>query len=357
MPADRNKSVDIARGIAMIAIVLGHLGISDINRVVFTFHVPVFYLITGYYLSTKRSPAETLKKKFRTLIVPYFLACAGVIVFAVLFNAVRNCILGDGDTAAHTLRQWVIASLYGAGDIYQNPPGVEPIGAIWFLWATFWGAVFLRLILGRRPAQRIFWVAGLFALGYYSRAICWFPLSIQAGCCAVFFMYAGHLAREIQPRYKSASAELKVSLFVIAAFTWLNFISHFQSFLLVHCNVGRGMPDVIGSLCACFVLMVICGWIEKGPHFICDGLAFLGQNSVFMLCAHIIELNTFPWRIVTDYMENAGCGTFVSQAVKVAGKFIWIIGVTVICAKSNRIRRLFGMINPVRRDERRPDHF
>ena len=40
--------IDIARGIAIICIVLGHLGNNTINRVVFTFHVPIFFFITGY---------------------------------------------------------------------------------------------------------------------------------------------------------------------------------------------------------------------------------------------------------------------------------------------------------------------
>ncbi len=40
MDKERIKYIDIARGIAMLCIVLGHLGNSQINRVVFTFHVP-----------------------------------------------------------------------------------------------------------------------------------------------------------------------------------------------------------------------------------------------------------------------------------------------------------------------------
>lgn len=41
---NRVQYFDIARGIAMICIILGHLNNSLINRVVFTFHVPIFSL-------------------------------------------------------------------------------------------------------------------------------------------------------------------------------------------------------------------------------------------------------------------------------------------------------------------------
>ena len=43
--AVRLRTVDVARGIAIISVILGHLGSSEINRVVFTYHLPVFYLI------------------------------------------------------------------------------------------------------------------------------------------------------------------------------------------------------------------------------------------------------------------------------------------------------------------------
>lgn len=41
----RLQYIDIAKGIAMICIILGHLGNANINRVVFTFHVPIFSLL------------------------------------------------------------------------------------------------------------------------------------------------------------------------------------------------------------------------------------------------------------------------------------------------------------------------
>ena len=49
----RLQYIDIAKGIAMICIILGHLGNASINRIVFTFHVPIFFFITGYFTNKK----------------------------------------------------------------------------------------------------------------------------------------------------------------------------------------------------------------------------------------------------------------------------------------------------------------
>lgn len=40
---NRLDTFDIAKGIGIISIVIGHLGIAKINRIVFTYHVPLFY--------------------------------------------------------------------------------------------------------------------------------------------------------------------------------------------------------------------------------------------------------------------------------------------------------------------------
>lgn len=45
--------IDIAKGFAMLCIIAGHFGITSANRFVYTFHVPLFFLLSGYFLSTK----------------------------------------------------------------------------------------------------------------------------------------------------------------------------------------------------------------------------------------------------------------------------------------------------------------
>ena len=87
----RLQYVDIARGIAMICIILGHLGNPSINRVVFTFHVPIFFFITGYFTNNKRRFPEFAKNKLRTLIVPYIIACLAIIILGTAWRTSRRC--------------------------------------------------------------------------------------------------------------------------------------------------------------------------------------------------------------------------------------------------------------------------
>ena len=45
----RIEYFDIAKGMGILSIILGHMGVEGVDRIVFTFHVPLFFLISGYF--------------------------------------------------------------------------------------------------------------------------------------------------------------------------------------------------------------------------------------------------------------------------------------------------------------------
>ena len=55
--ADRVAWIDVAKGVAMVAIVVGHLDISYIDRLVYPWHVPLFFIVAGFFLSQKSTTA------------------------------------------------------------------------------------------------------------------------------------------------------------------------------------------------------------------------------------------------------------------------------------------------------------
>lgn len=145
----RNKTLDIAKGIAMISIILGHLSVWRINCVVFTYHIPIFYLITGYFLfgAEKTSFRRFAGKKARTLLAPYYVACLLIIMFSIPLNMY----LGE-DVKTQVIR-WIKAALYAAGDSYTAPFEIPGIGAIWFLWAAFWGSLSMYFLIKKKREQ------------------------------------------------------------------------------------------------------------------------------------------------------------------------------------------------------------
>ncbi len=322
----------------MICIVLGHLGHQTINRVVFTFHVPIFFLITGFFFKREDNWDIFLKKKAKTLLLPY---CTTSLAMAVL-AAVNDALVFHGRNPMNIFLQWILAALYGVGDATPRLWDVWQIGALWFLLATFWGNVFLRLVSNLKFYLKIILVAGFYFAGTLTRHI-WYPLSIQAGCTALLFMFIGYEFRANWDKLSSVSLEFRAALFVFSCFVAKWFISNFQTFYLVHADLGRGAIDITACLLVCYAVFMISGLIDSYLPVAAKPLSFLGKYSILVLCMHIIELNIFPWGMILDRLQAAGIAEQLRLYLLVGLKFLWIIPAVVICAKVNSLRRMFGL--------------
>ena len=74
----RYPYIDIARGISIALLVLGHtLGYSEhsklVYKLIYSFVVPLFFLVSGYVSSMKGTAKQFLKGRFMRIVLPYFL--------------------------------------------------------------------------------------------------------------------------------------------------------------------------------------------------------------------------------------------------------------------------------------------
>ena len=70
----RKNYIDIAKGLGIICIVIGHALTKGtlLRRWVFTFHVPLFFIVAGLTFVPKNSRGY-IKTRFKRLMVPYYL--------------------------------------------------------------------------------------------------------------------------------------------------------------------------------------------------------------------------------------------------------------------------------------------
>lgn len=73
----RKTYIDIAKGIATILVIIGHCNYTNSKLVawLYTFHMPLFFIINGMFISPDKcqSLKEFVKKKAKSLIIPYFI--------------------------------------------------------------------------------------------------------------------------------------------------------------------------------------------------------------------------------------------------------------------------------------------
>lgn len=82
---NRNIAMDIAKGIGILLVVLGHLSIPPIvHKIIYLFHMPLFFFISGYFLMPKYDRFAFVKSKVNRLIIPIILYSIFLIPFFIL---------------------------------------------------------------------------------------------------------------------------------------------------------------------------------------------------------------------------------------------------------------------------------
>lgn len=120
----RVEWIDIARGIRIILVVIGHLceGVKPLHNIIYSFHMPLFFFLSGYCFKEQRSWKDFIINKIRTIIIPWvILGLLTYFVYAIL-NGYEE-------------------ALYLFKDIFFS------IGALWFLPVLAISSVLQHIIL------------------------------------------------------------------------------------------------------------------------------------------------------------------------------------------------------------------
>ena len=79
-PPNRDITIDIAKGIAILLVVLGHLQ-NPINKYIYAFHMPLFFFLSGMFVK-EMSLKDTICQNGYRLLLPfifYYLYSLGLI--------------------------------------------------------------------------------------------------------------------------------------------------------------------------------------------------------------------------------------------------------------------------------------
>ena len=273
---------DAAKGICMIAVIAGHMQTDFINQLVYLWHLPVFFLISGYFLKPLPDIAM-VKKKAKKLLIPYFNTCAAICILSALRAPL------EGKLPSDALKTWIPASLYAAGDALSRTFDIRGIGAIWFLWALFFAYLIVNHFSGKSygAAAVVLIAAGGWASYKYTGI--WLPLSLQSGMLSSVYLLAGHEYRNRGYELSSLKTPWIMGIVLTAALG----IQNFKGFWLVQNYLGNGWIDIPVSICASIVVMLFAEQVCRNSGSWKRLFRFFGENSLIILCLHVIELDVF----------------------------------------------------------------
>lgn len=332
--SSRNEIIDIVKGISIICIVLGHLGYSIIVRFVYPFHVPIFFIITGYFITNKNCTSEFCKRKASALLLPYFFT--GIVMIVLNTSIAYFC----NKSAFSEMTKWTLGIMYGAGFAINKPFQMPMAGAIWFLWSSFWGGVILRISLNFRKIVRFLFLVLLFVIGYWTSEYFWLPFSIQAGMCASLFMYIGYLLRTYSVKNVfAASSTSKIAAGIMSGFCYLYFVWKYNGFIFASCDFGRFPIDIILSLLSCLFIYLISEAINWISHPLSLVLQKIGRNTLLVLCLHNIQVNCFSFNPLVNNISSS----YLRLITEIVLNIIFFVLIGYIISRSKKLRKLFNI--------------
>lgn len=315
--AERIAWVDFAKGFIIILMVLGHAVHGDVQKFIFVFHMPFFFIMAGYLLNLKKwSGAENynafVMKLVKRLLLPYYLA--QFLWYPIWFVVCHELgYLGHlwNWPAAKPLKSFLaifIANGNGQGLI---------LGQLWFLPCLLVAQIiFIRLYnrLSKIGAD-VFICAIIFCslLGILIGKIHTLPLGADIALAAQIFLLAGVLIRKYN-FVERLNLKICVPLMVIlvAAFCLNIFVDmnprHYGDLFLFYA----------GAIAGTLIVMKISALMTGGKIF--SLISDCGRQSMMILVLHPITAGIF-YEIIVGALNFPKAKIFTEPAV--------VFGVTV----------------------------
>lgn len=274
---NRDTAVDIVKAIGILSVILGHcvaIPQMPFRHFIFTFHMPLFFLISGYFFKP-RGIRTSLICDTKRLMIPYFVTCGAVVVL----TSIKSLFLEDNKSALYYLAATFIGS--GSSHLCLYLSDLPNIGAIWFFPALL-VCKNAYLLLSKYPInKRLLYSAIIYiAATLIGRYLIFIPFSILCGLSAIVFYAIGDY-------YKTTKCKITWVHWLIGITCW--FLSfRFSRILLVQPRTDFYFIDVVGSTTATYLLYRLSGKItELCKHNVI--MPWIGRNSMYILCFHLID--------------------------------------------------------------------
>ena len=271
----RSAGLDLLRVIGIAAVVLGHVWTdSFVSRFVYSWHVPLFFFLSGYLWRPGRTFLDELRRRFSSLLIPYtFWLCIISVTFIPWLIATSGLMAGV-KTITRT--------------VWGGQLAVRPYTAFWFVTALFFSALLMRAAERFRPH----WILGAafscLVFGWLvAPALATLPLSVGLAPIGWFFMVSGRIAS--QARRRGPSLVVGLSLLTVGlAIAGVGLLEP------LNLKLGDLGTPVLSMLLADLICMGAAFTAESASGALSGrwqyGIALLGQAGLVVVLTHAMVL-------------------------------------------------------------------
>jgi fucose 4-O-acetylase-like acetyltransferase len=235
----------VVRIVAVVAVVAGHAYSKHplTSRLIFSWHVPIFFVLSGYLWTRGRSLRSEVRRRAKTLLVPYL---AWLLIVTAAWLIVRQ-------HRGVPLHERFFHKLIKGGTYIGMP-----YSAFWFITALFVAAVAYRLIemVAPRTAPALAAAAGAVGIvmaEHSPQALrsVWWAAGLALPC--LLFVAAGSFLRTVRPHVRAPALSGSILVLLGAFGLWQGV----DPLNLKGARFGDPVISVLLSVTVCFGLILL----------------------------------------------------------------------------------------------------
>lgn len=242
------------------------------RHICFSFHMPLFFLLAGYFHHNGNT-IDVCRKSAVRLLVPYCFTSFVMICHSMYKSILTNDLL--------EVPKEVCAAFFASGGTHSSLwlSEFRPIGAIWFLVALFWCKNIYNYIFVSDYKWKYMLVIVLsICATLVDRYLINLPFAILPGLSAMIFYMIGNFVKE-------HSIPLWVYLIALLAYP-LSVV--FCRIYMVQCYYSYYPLAVLGASGGTMLIYIISQSVKK-LSFLAHFFSWLGRMSLVVLCTHMVE--------------------------------------------------------------------
>lgn len=294
----RNETIDILRGMGVILVIIGHLrhmipGDSKTNLVIYSFHMPLFLLVSGYLFAAtidedKRKGMISKKyviRKYESIIRPYF-------IFSLLSLI---CTLPN---EVYSAKDMLIGVLSGGGADMSRVDNI----ALWFLPMFFLAVVLFSAAytisqkIGNDVCKQVAQGGSailLTAIGYFiiqRRQLRYCFWSLDIAFLVQVFLYTGFIFFGFEKKETRDSTGLllvKILTIALSGVVWWGTLHLNGHVDLNGRNIGNVFLYFVCGISGTLFFYSVCKYFIRYLPVVSTVLEWCGRNSLLIMGTHL----------------------------------------------------------------------
>ncbi len=274
MSEKRNHSIDIARGFAILFVILGHMPATpELLKIwIFSFHIPLFFILSGMVTNFDKHPrfSSFLISRIRSLVIPYFSLNFILLLVSSVRDLLKARALPPSEVYANALIGIFIA--YRRTLLYYS---------LWFVCSLFLSELAVFFIVKKLRSARLLCLVSIAAIFLQFFVFDYLkidgsPWSIDTVPAGAAFLCVGQILRQNAAHLKKICSIrwLLPACAVSGLAAGINFHHHALTDLCM-CNIGNPVYYFIAAISGSWVILIISDLLGRHPV-----LEYLGCRSI-----------------------------------------------------------------------------